>query len=133
MVVINSKLIRFHANDLLDHRVIQSGHFEPSPIVSSVEDSILEIVDMMNWTLGHRNLKIDFIRQSIEARRLYFDKRRLQQVLLNLLSNAIKFSSEGTISVTVDVIATNVDERDSNEGSIKVQVLDNGIGMSLDD
>ena len=64
MIAINSKLVRFHANDLLDHRVIQSGKFVPSPSVSCVEHAMLEIIDMMSWTLDRQNLKIDFIREN---------------------------------------------------------------------
>ena len=110
MIVINSKLVRFHANDLLDHRVIQSGKFVPSLSVSSVEDSILEIIEMMSWTLQRRNLKIDFIRDKEETHFLSFDKRRLQQVLLNLLSNAIKFSDRGTIRVLAKIQTTEESE-----------------------
>ena len=78
MIKVNSKLIRFHANDLLDHRVIQSGKFVPSPSVSPVEDVILEIIEMMNWTIQNRNLKFEFIQETEESHNLSFDKRRLQ-------------------------------------------------------
>ena len=114
MLVVNSKLVRFHANDLLDHRVIQSGKFVPSPTVSVVEDAILEITEMMNWNLQNRNLKIDFIQEKEETHHLSFDKRRLQQVLLNLLSNAIKFSDKGTIEVNLKITETKGGEDEVN-------------------
>ena len=77
MMVINSKLVRFHANDLIDHRVIQSGKFIPSLSISSVEAAMQEIIDMMSWTLDRSNLKIEFIKDSSVTHYLNFDKRRL--------------------------------------------------------
>ena len=92
-----------------------------------------EIVDMMRWTLDRSNLKIEFIKDGEETHYLNFDKRRLQQVLLNLLSNAIKFSTRGTISIYLKVHASSDELEVSNTRTIKVSVLDQGIGMSPDD
>ena len=59
--------------------------------------------------------------------KLYFDRRRLQQVLLNLLSNAIKFQDSGKIVVKL----TTVPEVDNEEiCKIYVLVKDQGIGLS---
>ena len=130
MIVVNSKLVRFHANDLLDHRVIQSGKFVPSLSVSSVEDAISDITEMMNWNTQKQNLKIEFRRKNKELQHLSFDKRRLQQVLLNLLSNAIKFTSEGTIEVHLKIVES---KNEVNENLIIVSVRDEGIGMTEED
>lgn len=53
------------------------------------------------------------------------DERRIMQVLLNLLSNAIKFTPEGgRVEVTAGVGA---------DGSIVIEIADNGIGIAEED
>ncbi|GEM_PF-3823409 len=52
-----------------------------------------------------------------------FDKNKIRHVISNLLDNAIKFTEEGKI--TVSAIAEN--------GQIKVQVADTGIGISKEE
>jgi signal transduction histidine kinase len=60
-----------------------------------------------------------------EALALHGDVGKLQQMLLNLLSNAVKFTNPGgSIAITAEAGAG---------GSARLQVIDNGIGMSADD
>ena len=53
MVVISSKLILFHANDLLDQKFLQNGLFTPVFTQDSPSEAIREIVEMMKATLSH--------------------------------------------------------------------------------
>ena len=53
------------------------------------------------------------------------DAGRLRQMLLNLLSNAVKFTRPGgTVTVTAEIV---------EDGSVRLQVADTGIGMSADE
>ena len=57
--------------------------------------------------------------------RLWADGAKLRQVLLNLLSNAIKFTEPGgTVAVSAEA---------AQDGSVTIQVTDNGIGMSAEE
>ena len=47
LIVVSSRLILFHANDILDHKFLQNGQFTPVFIQDSVSESIQEIVEMM--------------------------------------------------------------------------------------
>ena len=51
MISVSSKLILFHANDMLDHRIIENGCFYPTFTHASVSNALLEIVEMMRWTI----------------------------------------------------------------------------------
>ena len=62
MIFINSKLIRFYANDLLDQRILKNGSFKPLRSYQSAFHAILEIIQIIRWNVQHRNLKIDFQR-----------------------------------------------------------------------
>jgi signal transduction histidine kinase/CheY-like chemotaxis protein/CHASE3 domain sensor protein len=52
------------------------------------------------------------------------DKMRLEQILKNLISNALKFTSKGSVTLTIDPLAT-------QPGYIKFTVKDTGIGIPL--
>ena len=75
---VNSKLVLLHANDLLDHRIIQNGKFVPEMKTHNVLEAINEIINIMNWTIQHRDLTIKLVHFSEENVCLEFDKRRLQ-------------------------------------------------------
>ena len=51
VILVNSKIVMFHANDVLDHKMIQNGNFVPSKSYQFVSQTVLEIVQMMGWTL----------------------------------------------------------------------------------
>jgi signal transduction histidine kinase len=56
---------------------------------------------------------------------MWGDAARLQQMLLNLLSNAVKFTDPGgAVTITAEAIA---------DGSVRIQVADTGIGMSVEE
>lgn len=61
---------------------------------------------------------------------MFTDKMRLQQVLLNYQSNAIKFTPKRTgrivIRCTRDLLA-------ASHGSLLIEVIDNGVGISPHD
>ncbi|WP_313976587.1 two-component regulator propeller domain-containing protein [Xanthocytophaga flavus] len=71
--------------------------------------------------------------QTIEA---WFDKNKMEKIVLNLISNAFKYTPErGTIQVGIELIQTKVDLVDSNHplsyspGHIRLWVADNGSGI----
>ena len=78
MISVSSKLILFHANDMLDHRIIEHGGFAPAYVHASVPDALLEIVLMMRWLIKHLDLNIRLSSNESVEGKLYFDRRRLQ-------------------------------------------------------
>ena len=68
-------------------------------------------------------MRIKIVESLSCRRKLKFDQRRFQQVLLNLFTNAFKYSKEGVIIVNSDIL--------KNDGILylRVSVADQGIGL----
>ncbi|MCD9464054.1 hypothetical protein CJF25_13825 [Photobacterium phosphoreum] len=62
------------------------------------------------------------------AQSLRFDSMRLKQVLNNLLNNAIKFTTEGTVSLEINLVS-----QQDNQQIMTFNVIDSGIGISPED
>ena len=132
ILLFSSLFLQFHAQDLLDQRVLDYGHFVPLYEYGSVVKAMKEVIDIMRYSISHRDLIIKFD-QSTTATCipfLEFDKRRLQQVLMNLLSNACKFTHDGVIEVYARARLC-LGER--NAVLIEVSVADQGIGIARKD
>ncbi len=54
---------------------------------------------------------------------VYSDQNLLEQILRNYISNAIRYTDKGEIRITCE----------PNDGEIKINVIDSGLGISLDD
>jgi len=111
-------------NDILDLSKIEAGKVELAMDEVDLEDVIdgaLRLVEVRA-----RSASITLVREPPTTDLVaWVDRVRLKQVLLNLLSNAVKFSHEGG-RVTVEV-------RAADDGGVRIDVVDEGIGMDPDD
>jgi len=95
-------------NDLLDIEKIESGKFELSPEIVSL-DSMLQDTLVLNKSFADRyNVRLG-IQEKLPPIKVEADPKRLVQVVTNLLSNAAKFSPEGdTVDVTLELMGDRV-------------------------
>ena len=79
IILICSKSVLLHANDLLDQKFLQDGRFAPAYVYGSIKRAMLEILQITCLTLGNRDIKVTYDFEEIE--RMFpiaeFDKRRL--------------------------------------------------------
>ena len=106
-------------NDLLDIEKIESGKFNLSPEIVSL-DSVLRDTLVLNKGFADRyNVRLA-LEDNLPPVRVAADPKRLVQVVTNLLSNAAKFSPEGgTVNVTLKL----------ESARVRVGVHDRGSGI----
>ncbi|MBL6991410.1 MAG: DUF3365 domain-containing protein [Bacteriovoracaceae bacterium] len=114
-------------NDLLDLSKIEAGKLHFEYIATSCFDLTKEITCIFANQLKAKNTKLITEVNLPQKQFVMIDGVRLKQVLFNLVDNAIKFTSDGEITLTVDVTSQDIDK---NLISLKIQVADTGIGMS---
>jgi PAS domain S-box-containing protein len=121
-------------NDLLDMAQIESG----APLsVETGQVSWHHLHDalMNSYAEIARKKQLDFqIRMSADLPAIFVtDERRLLQILKNLLTNAFKFTSQGAVTLDVEVVPANVVDSallGETLTAIRFSVRDTGIGIS---
>ena len=92
--------------------------FNPNLMISS-------IVSMFEVEVSNKHLKL-ITKMPKQDKSVYGDSTRISQVIINLMSNSVRFTSEGTITLSLDV------QTEHNSENIKLSfcVEDTGLGMS---
>ena len=110
-------------NDLLDLTKIESGQVELHEAPVDLAETIQAAIVMMRARASGEDLRLH---AELPERlpQVRADERLIRQMLLNLLANAIKFTPPGG-DIAVGVI-------EQADGSIRVFVADNGIGIEIE-
>ncbi|MDR1135177.1 MAG: response regulator [Clostridiales Family XIII bacterium] len=115
-------------NDVLDMSKIESGKFEISPNefdFDKMTEHVMNVIQV-KFQEKRQNFVLDY--PSPFERNVITDELRLSQILINLLTNASKFSPDfGTITMRIIL-----KERDGAGDVLRIEVADNGIGISLE-
>jgi PAS domain S-box-containing protein len=95
-------------NDILDIEKIESGKLALAPELIPVDELVREAM-VLNKAFAER-FKVRFEwRGDVPERKVFADRKRVQQVMTNLLSNAAKFSPEGSlVEITSEEAGANV-------------------------
>ncbi|MDR0867098.1 MAG: transporter substrate-binding domain-containing protein [Planctomycetota bacterium] len=121
-----STLLLGIVNDVLDMAKIEAGKLELSPVHFSLEQTLNEIVEIINFRLAEKSqeLRVSFDPQLPPV--LIGDDQRLMQVIINLLSNAGKFTPRrGKIWLNA-----RLEKEEHGECVVYIEVIDSGIGIS---
>jgi signal transduction histidine kinase len=109
-------------DDLLDLAKIESGiRLELEPV--ALNDILYECVKALQPTVSSKNMTVT-VETSDTLPDVMADRIRLQQVFSNLIGNAVKYTPpEGWVRVAAN----------NQNGSIRVVIQDNGLGISPED
>ncbi len=131
VMIRNSKRLLQLINQLLDFSKLDSG----AVTLQVSEGDLVEFVRTMFSTFEStaQSREIRYIFQSnVSSLPTYFERDKLEKVIINLLSNAFKFTrNEGSIELTISKDIKNP-EVDKGEGLIEIRIEDNGSGIDAD-
>lgn len=118
-----SALLRL-VDGYLDLSRLEAGHVEPTPVATSLEAVIEDVVELLAPSCRAKGLEIAGHVAPALAGTVAVDPLLLRQVLINLAGNAVKFTDAGGVAVEV--------ERPSGGGDTAVtfRVRDTGIGIA---
>lgn len=111
-------------NDILDLSKIEAGKMVLETLPTSPLQIISEVASLMRLRAAAKHLHFQIHFLSPIPQTISTDPTRLRQILLNLLGNAIKFTSSGTITLTAQLLPSQLNPR------LQFQVIDTGIGMA---
>ncbi|MCX7146647.1 MAG: ATP-binding protein [Sulfuritalea sp.] len=112
-------------NDILDISQIESGRLTLEEKNFSLPQAIDEVLQMQEAQAQAKGLKLYSEIDAALPELLCGDALRVKQILINFTGNAIKFSEHGTIVVRASVV-----EEESVSVLLKIEVSDQGIGIS---
>lgn len=121
-------------NDILDLAKIEAGKMDLDLSPVKLEDLMSDLEDFTKNQAQQKNLSLAMeIATTRDPIVVYGNYQRLLQIMLNLVGNAIKFTHEGGVTVSAEIQKKKVYFHNQEfPGSVKVQVADTGIGVSLD-
>lgn len=113
--------------DVLDISKIEAGKFILENTHFDLHKLVNSIIRMMHTQANSKGLKLSSHISPSTPFRLIGDPHHLRQVFINLIGNAIKFTNHGSIELRV-----NTKSEDNNTVSIHFEIIDTGIGISLE-
>jgi signal transduction histidine kinase len=115
-------------NEILDLSKIEAGKMTLYPETFEIANLIHNVVLTVKPAI-EKNANVLEVHFDERLGTMYADQTRMRQVLLNLLSNASKFTTNGKVTLTVNIEKDEV-RLDAPLGMITFTVTDTGIGMS---
>lgn len=112
-------------NDILDYSKYESGQLELERIPFSLKDLARECANLMDTSIARKKTDLRMEYDDALPEIVVGDPARIRQVVLNLLNNAFKFGEGGKVT-----LAINVESSSENEVELRIEVRDQGIGMS---
>lgn len=111
-------------NQVLDVAKLESGRTEWNMAEIDPREVVEQAATSTSPLFADKNVALD-LQLANDVPRIVADRDRLVQVIINLLSNAVKFVAPGEGRITLRL--------GMEEGALRVDVQDNGPGISLDD
>ncbi len=122
------KMLLHLINDILDMSKLESGQMQLTNVAYNPGDMLSDIVGMLWMRAKDKNLEFHIdVAQDIPSE-LYGDEVRIKQILINIINNAIKYTSEG--SVTLSIQCTRKEDGIAN---LLYSVSDTGMGIKKED
>jgi len=111
-------------NDIIDFSQIETEKLHIECIDFDLTVVLYNVIDLLSIKAHEKNLILTLNIEDNLPHHLFGDAGRIKQILINLINNAIKFTSEGAISVDVELL-----KETNSHVTLKFSVKDTGIGI----
>lgn len=119
-----SKMLLTLINDILDMSKLESGKMDIVPVTYDVGTMLSDIVNMIWVRAKEKDIEFHIdVDQKMPAR-LFGDEVRIKQILINVLNNAVKYTSEGSVTLSIQC-----KKPESGRAQISYSVSDTGMGI----
>ncbi len=125
--------IRFSADalmriisDVLDFSKIEAGQLDVEPAPFALRPLIESVALLYAPDALRKGVRLFFAVEAVPGQDCIGDAHRIRQILNNLVSNAVKFTESGRI-----ILRAEVQDVAGRGAQLRVQVIDSGIGMSV--
>lgn len=119
-----SKMLLALINDILDMSKIESGKMDIVPVEYNTGDMLSDVVNMIWIRAKEKGLEFHIDIEQKTPSKLFGDEVRIKQILINVLNNAVKYTSEGSVTLSIQ------SRREENGYAyISYSVTDTGMGI----
>lgn len=119
-----SNLLLHIINDILDMSKFESGQMQLTQAAYHTGDMLSEIVGMLWLRAKEKNLEFHINVAPDLPEMLIGDEVRIKQILINVLNNAIKYTSEGSVTLSIQC-----EKKHNGSADIIYSVADTGMGI----
>ena len=119
-----SKMLLALINDILDMSKIESGNMDIVPVTYDVGAMLSDIVNMIWVRAKKKGLEFHINVDQAMPSQLYGDEVRIKQILINVLNNAVKYTSEGSVTLSIQCKS-----QENGQAQISYSVTDTGMGI----
>ena len=112
-------------NDILDLSKIEAGQITIDPVEFELHHAINDIYLMHKSVVFEKKLKLNISIAEDFPHWVEADLLRMKQIIHNLLGNAVKFTSQGSITIAVQIL-----EKHLHQIVAQISVTDTGAGIA---
>ena len=116
-----------HVTDVLDITRYDAGKLRISNAPMDLGALVQDLVDGQSAAAARHDTALEWSWIGTPLDWIAADRDRFEHILMNLIGNAVKFTRNGTIKITLEVVAEQADQRD-----LEIRVVDTGVGIQPD-
>lgn len=120
-------------NELMDFNKLESGTLKINPQYGELVSFIQDTASVFTDVSVKRNIRFS-VNAEVQSLKGWFDRDKVEKILVNILSNAFKFTADGgQITVIINACDASIGEEQALSRCLELTVVDNGIGISSEE
>lgn len=121
----SGRLLLNLVNDVLDFSKIEAGKMEIITTPYDTKNNITDILSILSERAKSKNLKININIDETIPSSLIGDEHHISEILINLISNAVKYTEKGSITFSIKI----KDSEIQDNCVMEFKITDTGIGI----